>query len=108
VNEVEWEIERFRLRSGGLVEIEKRRNKKKSAAWYRTHPNPRSTPKEIAGRHGHKPHGPSIRWPALYEHLRRKGMTKKKAAMISNGKWRRKHGLPPKSVPGTRGRVGVN
>lgn len=70
--------------------------------------NPKSSPKEIVGSHGHRPHGPSILWPALYEHLKAKGMTKQKAAMISNGMWRRKHKLPPKSVPGTKGRVGVN
>lgn len=28
--------------------------------------------------------------------------------MISNGMWRKKHGLPPKSVKGTKGLVGVN
>ncbi len=70
-------------------------------------PSPLSTPKEIAGSHAHHPHGPSIRWPALYEHLRAKGMTKAKAAQISNGMWRKKHGLPPKSVPGTKGLVGI-
>lgn len=71
-------------------------------------PSPLSSPKEITGRHGHRPHGPSIRWPALYEHLRAKGMTKRKAAMISNGQWRKKRGLPPKSVKGTKGMVGLN
>jgi hypothetical protein len=70
-------------------------------------PNPKSTLKEIVGKHGHKPHGPSILWPALYEHLRADGMTKTKAAMISNGMWRKKRGLPPKSVPGTKGKVRV-
>lgn len=84
-----------------------RRRKKKSAAWYVTHPSPLSSPKEIVGSHGHKPAGPSIRWPAMYRHLRAKGYTKRKAAMISNGKWRRKHGLPPKSVPGTKGKVRI-
>ena len=34
-------------------------------------------------------------------------MTKAKAAQISNGMWRKKHGLPPKSVPGTKGLVGI-
>lgn len=71
-------------------------------------PSELSTPKEIVGHHGHKPHGRSIRWPALYEHLRAKGYTKRKAAMISNGLWRKKRGLPPKSVKGTKGKVGVN
>lgn len=32
-------------------------------------------------------------------------MTKRKAAMISNGQWRKKHGLPPKSVPGSKGKA---
>lgn len=59
-------------------------------------PNPKSSIKEIVGSHGHRPHGPSILWPAMYEHLRAKGMTKRKAAMISNGKWNRKHGRPSK------------
>ena len=71
-------------------------------------PSPLSTPKEIAGSHGHRSHGKSIRWPALYEHLRAKGHSKRKAAMISNGMWRKKRGLPPKSVKGTKGMVGVN
>ena len=69
-------------------------------------PSPDSSPKEIVGHHGHKPAGTSIKWPALYRHLRAKGMTKRKAAMISNGKWRRKHGMGPASVPGTKGLVG--
>jgi hypothetical protein len=84
-----------------------RKGRKKSKAWYATHPSPLSNPKEIAGHHAHKPHGPSIRWPALYEHLKLKGMTKTKAAMISNGLWRKKHGLPPKSVPKTKGKIGI-
>lgn len=83
----------------------RRKRKKKSDAWLATHPNLKSTPKEIAGKHGHRPHGPSILWPALYEHLRAKGMTKTKAAMISNGMWRKKRGLPPKSVPGSKGKA---
>lgn len=70
-------------------------------------PSKLSSPKEIVGHHGHRPHGSSIRWPALYEHLRAKGMKKSKAAAISNGMWRRKHGLPQKSVPGSHGLVGV-
>lgn len=81
---------------------------KRSDAWLAANPNKKSTPKEIVGSHGHRPHGPSILWPALYEHLRAKGMTKQKAAMISNGLWRKKRGLPPKSVPGTKGKVGTN
>jgi hypothetical protein len=85
----------------------RRKRKNKSDAWLATHPNPKSSPKEIVGKHGHRPHGPSILWPALYEHLKAKGMTKKKAAMISNGLWRKKRGLPPKSVPGTKGKARV-
>lgn len=50
--------------------------------------------------------GKSIKYPALYDHLRAKGYSKMKAAMISNGKWRKKHGKAPKSVPGTKGLVG--
>lgn len=70
-------------------------------------PNPKSTPKEIVGSHGHRPAGTSILWPALYRHLRQKGMTKRKAAMISNGQWRKKRGLPPKSVPGSKGKIPI-
>lgn len=70
-------------------------------------PSPKSTPKEIVGKHGHHPHGTSILWPALYEHLKAKGMTKSKAAQISNGMWRKKRGLPPKSVPGSKGKIRV-
>lgn len=66
-------------------------------------PSPLSSAKEIIGHHGHHSHGKSIRWPALYEHLRKKGMTKAKAAMISNGQWRKKHGLPPASARGVVG-----
>lgn len=83
----------------------RRKRKNKSDLWLATHPSPKSTPKEIVGKHGHRPHGPSILWPALYEHLRAKGMTKTKAAMISNGMWRKKRGLPPKSVPGSKGKA---
>lgn len=72
------------------VEVEKRKKSKKS-----NRPNPKSTPKEIVGSHGHRPHGPSILWPAMYEHLLARGMSKRKAAIISNGKWRDKRGLPP-------------
>lgn len=53
-------------------------------------PNPKSTPREIVGSHGHRPHGTSILWPALYEHLRRKGYSKAKAAAISNSAWKKK------------------
>lgn len=33
------------------------------------------------------PHGPSIKWPKVYEALRREGMSKEKAARISNAHW---------------------
>lgn len=52
--------------------------------------------------------GKSIKWPALYDHLRDKGYTRRKAAMISNGKWRKRRKKAPKSVPGTKGLVGLN
>jgi len=50
-------------------------------------------------------HGKSIKLPRVYEALRRKGYTKAKAAAISNGLWRRKRGLPPKSARGAKGRT---
>ena len=68
----------------------KKRGAKHSGAWYMTHPNKKSSAKEIVGHHAHKPHGPSILWPALYEHLRAKGMSKEKAARISNAGWNKK------------------
>lgn len=61
-------------------------------------PNAKSSAKEIVGHHGHHPHGKSILWPALYEHLLSKGMTKGKAAAISNGMWNKKHGLEAKNA----------
>lgn len=79
------------------------RRRKRSKRNYRI-PNKRSTLKEIRGSHNHRPAGTSILWPALYRHLRQKGYSKRKAAMISNGQWRKKRGLPPKSVRGARGR----
>lgn len=82
---------------GGLVDdVVEKKWKKHNAAWYVSHPSPLSTPKEIVGHHGHLPSGPSIRWPALYDHLKAKGMTKAKAAQISNGLWNKKHGVPTK------------
>lgn len=33
------------------------------------------------------PHGPSIKWPEVYEALRRQGMDKSQAAAISNAHW---------------------
>lgn len=65
-------------------------------------PNAKSSPKEIVGHHAHHPHGKSILWPALYEHLRKKGYSKAKAAAISNGRWNRKHGLGAKNLTSTR------
>lgn len=69
-------------------------------------PNPKSSPKEIAGSHGHKPHGPSILWPALYEHLRKKGYSKEKAARISNSAWnKKKAGMKTNTPTSVRGLV---
>jgi len=56
--------------------------------------NAKSTATEIAGSHGHEPHGTSILWPAMYEELRAKGMTKEKSARISNAAWNKKHKAP--------------
>lgn len=42
------------------------------------------------GRMPGKDHGPSIKKPRIYEALRRKGMSKTKAAKISNSKWGRR------------------
>jgi hypothetical protein len=70
--------------------IIKRKHKKHSELWYKTHPNPKSTPKEIHGHHGHQPSGPSILWPALFDHLKAKGYSKEKAARISNAAWHKK------------------
>lgn len=38
----------------------------------------------------------------MYEHLRAKGMSKAKAAAISNAAWNRKHGLAAKNVASNR------
>lgn len=81
------------------LDIVKRVGNGRSDAWLAAHPNPKSTPKEIAGHHGHKPHGPSILWPALYEHLRAKGMTKGKAAAISNSAWKKHRAKVPTNTP---------
>lgn len=54
--------------------------------------NKRSSHKEIVGSHGHAPHGTSILWPAMYEHLKRQGHSKASAARISNAAWNDKHG----------------
>jgi hypothetical protein len=66
--------------------------------------NPKSTPKEIHGSHGHRPHGKSILWPALYEHLRRKGKSKAAAAAISNSAWKKKRmGIATNTPTSARG-----
>lgn len=65
-------------------------------------PSPKSTPKEVAGSHNHKPAGTSILWPALYRELRKKGYSKAKAAAISNAKWNEKHGKGAKNAASTR------
>ena len=79
-------------------------NSKHSESWYKTHPNPKSTPKEIDGHHGHTPHGPSILWPALYEHLREKGKTKEAAARISHAAWKKKRvGMKTNTPTSVRG-----
>ena len=67
-------------------------------------PNPKSTLREIVGSHGHKPHGPSVLWPAMYEHLRKKGYTKRKSAMISNAAWKKKRmGMKTNTPTSARG-----
>lgn len=90
-----------------IVASARKRRKKRSDAWLATHPNPKSTPRDIVGKHGHRPHGPSILSPRIYEHLRAKGYSKAKAAAISNAMFNKRRGKPPKSVKGTKGLVGV-
>lgn len=90
-----------------IVASARKRRKKRSDAWLATHPNKKSTPLDIAGKHGHRPHGPSILSPRIYEHLRAKGYSKSKAAAISNAMFNKRRGKPPKSVKGTKGLVGV-
>lgn len=69
-------------------------------------PNPKSTPKEIVGHHGHRSHGTSILWPALYEHLRLKGHSKASAARISNSAWNKKRkGMKTNTPTSVRGLV---
>jgi len=43
------------------------------------------------GKKRGQPHGPSIKNPATYEALRRQGMSKQKAAAISNGALKKGH-----------------
>lgn len=72
-------------------------------------PNKKSTAKEIVGSHGHRPHSPSILWPALYEHLRAKGYSKEKAARISNAGWKKKRmGIPTNTPMSARGLAKVD
>ena len=72
-------------------------------------PNKKSSVKEIVGHHGHRPHGHSILWPALYEHLRAKGYSKEKAARISNAAWnKKKAGLPTNAPTSARGLAKVS
>lgn len=69
-------------------------------------PSPKSTPREIVGHHGHRPHGPSILWPALYEHLLADGKTKAAAAAISNAAWKKKRlGMKTNTPTSVRGVV---
>lgn len=80
------------------ADLAKRRGRSRKGA------NPKSTPKEIFGSHGHKPAGKSILWPALYRHLRAKGYSKAKAAAISNSAWNKKRaGLPTNTPTSVRG-----
>lgn len=37
------------------------------------------------------PHGPSVKWPRVYEALRKRGMSKSSAAAISNAMWNKRH-----------------
>ncbi len=93
----------LRRKDRSLMGIEKADH---SEAWLAAHPNPKSTPKDITGHHGHHPHGPSILWPALYEHLRAKGYTKEKAARISNAAWdKHKAGVKTNTPTSVRGVV---
>lgn len=83
----------------GCGEVSKRKHGKAGRG-----PNPKSTPKEIVGSHGHRSHGKSILWPALYEHLREKGYPKAKAAAISNAGWKKKRmGIPTNTPMSARG-----
>lgn len=87
-------------------DVRLKRGAKHSGLWYMTHPNKKSSPKDIVGHHGHKPHGPSILWPALYEHLRLKGKSKSAAARISNAAWdKKKVGLKTNTPTSVRGVV---
>ena len=70
----------------------------------RMKPNSKSTFDEIHGSHGHKSHGPSVLWPAMYEHLRAKGYTKEKSARISNAAWKKKRlGMKTNTPTSARG-----
>jgi hypothetical protein len=44
----------------------------------------------LKGSSARYPHGPSVKWPRVYEALRRRGMSKSSAAAISNAMWNRR------------------
>jgi hypothetical protein len=46
----------------------------------------------MKGSSARYPHGPSVKWPRVYEALRRRGMSKSSAAAISNAMWNRRRG----------------
>lgn len=48
------------------------------------------------------PHGPSIKWPKVYEALRRAGMSKEQAAAISNAHWNKYRRWGRAGAPGPR------
>lgn len=78
----------------GCGEVSKRKHGKAGRG-----PNPKSSAKEVAGSHGHRSHGKSILWPALYEHLLAKGYSKAKSAAISNAGWKKKRMGIPTNTP---------
>lgn len=44
----------------------------------------------IPGSSKRYPHGPSVKWPRVYEGLRKHGFSKSSAAAISNAMWKRR------------------
>lgn len=48
------------------------------------------------------PHGPSIKWPEVYEALRRQGMDKSQAAAISNAHWNKYRRWGRAGAPGPK------
>lgn len=94
---VRWEADNELDKGFRFANLMKRRDNS-------TRPSPKSTPKEIVGHHGHHAHGPSILWPALYEHLRAKGKSKSAAAAISNAAWKKKRmGMATNTPTSARG-----